>query len=353
MVRSFATQCVTIAVLIALASILGAEQETRPRRNAAISLEEVQEPDFLYQGEWWGRPIAGRAAGNIGLQVVALGDGHFQARWFEGGLPGAGPVILPGYVLTGKRLDGRLELSDADGRRVILDTQTGLASLGNRQWHCVRFSRRSSTLGLRPPPGAVVLFADGASDRLSNVRLAPDGSLLAGAVTREAFGDCYLHVEFRTPYMPKARGQGRGNSGIYLQRRYEVQILDSFGLDPLDDGCGALYKLCKPDLSVCLPPLEWQTYDIYFRAPRFDSQGNKITQAEITVFHNGIGVHYHRAVPRKTGNGRPEGPEPLPILFQDHGNPVTFRNIWVVPDRAEPKPPVSSVLWRRRARLCW
>jgi len=296
----------------------------------AITPEEVTDPDFAWQGEYlghsWGR------SGVVGIQVVALGNGQFTGRWYDGGLPGAGPITVPGYTLNGKRSEENvIVLSGEGGLRVQLSPDRNVAErTGYGSWQLQRVTRSGPTLAMQPPPGAVVLFDGRSSDQLRNTRLAPDGTLLAGAMTTGAVQDFYLHVEFRTPYMPQARGQGRGNSGIYIQRRYEVQILDSFGLLGTDNECGALYRLQAPSLNMCLPPLTWQTYDIVFRAARWDKSGQKLADAEITVFHNGVAVHYHRPIVRKTGAGQPEAPQPLPIYFQDHGNPVTFRNLWLV-----------------------
>jgi hypothetical protein len=152
-----------------------------------------------------------------------------------------------------------------------------------------------------------------------------------GAITKRKFTDFRLHLEFRTPYMPAARGQGRGNSGVYIQQRYEVQILDSFGLVGEFNECGSLYRQTPPDLNMCLPPLAWQTYDIVFTAARFDPETKaKTAPARITVFHNGVAVHDDRAIASKTGAGQPEAPTPNPILFQNHSDPVRFRNVWFV-----------------------
>ncbi len=143
-----------------------------------------------------------------------------------------------------------------------------------------------------------------------------------------------MHLEFKLPYMPAARGQARGNSGCYLQGRYEVQILDSFGLEGKNNECGGIYEIKDPDVNMCLPPLAWQTYDIDYTAARYDASGGKTANARITVSHNGVVIHDNVELPRAT-RAAPvkEGPEPGPIYLQDHGNPVRFRNIWVVEKR--------------------
>ena len=154
-------------------------------------------------------------------------------------------------------------------------------------------------------------------------------------ITKRNFRDFKLHIEFKLPQLPaNVRGQGRGNSGVYIQRRYEVQILDSYGLPRKNNECGSIYKTRAPDKNVCKKPGEWQSYDITFRAARFDGEGKnakKVKNARITVRHNGVMIHDDVDVPNKTGAGRPEGPEPGPILLQEHGNKVEFRNIWIEP----------------------
>ena len=126
-------------------------------------------------------------------------------------------------------------------------------------------------------------------------------------------------------------GQGRGNSGVYLQARYELQVLDSYGLDGADNECGGIYKIARPSANMCLPPLEWQTYDISFRAARFDDAGNKTESARITVKHNGAIIHEDLELPKITGGAfAADESKPGGLMLQDHGNPVRFRNIWVV-----------------------
>jgi len=150
-------------------------------------------------------------------------------------------------------------------------------------------------------------------------------------VTKKPVKDFVLHLEFKIPQLPaNVKGQGRGNSGVYIQQRYEVQILDSYGLEPKNNECAGIYTFKSPDKNVCKKPGQWQTYDMRFQAARFEGQ-KKVQNARITVYHNGVLVHDDVEVPNKTGAGKPEGPEPRPIRLQDHGNAVTFRNIWIVP----------------------
>ncbi|MCL5279687.1 MAG: PmoA family protein [Planctomycetes bacterium] len=154
-------------------------------------------------------------------------------------------------------------------------------------------------------------------------------------MTKRDFSDFILHAEFKTPDMPaNVKGQGRGNSGIYIQRRYELQILDSYGLVPKNNDGGSIYTFKAPDTNACKKPGEWQSYDILFRAARWaqkDGQPAKIQNARITVFQNGVLIHDNVEVTRKTGAGQQEGPKPAPILLQEHGNEVSFRNLWIVP----------------------
>ena len=290
--------------------------------------------DFAFQGEYagwqWDR---WRGWVYRGLQVVALGGGQFNAALLDGGLPGNG--FVSGYGRT--KLTGRLEGGTVHLRGPALAvTVNGSEAIarderGREIGRLTRVVRASPTLGAAPPPGATVLFDGQQAESLSGAKLADDGTLLAGVLTKMPVEAFYMHLEFRTPYMPAARGQGRGNSGVYIQQRYEVQILDSFGLEGLENECGGLYKQARPAVNMCLPPLAWQTYDIWFTPPRFAADGKtKLSHALITVLHNGVPIHTWRPVTAKTGGGKPEGPEPFPINLQDHGNPVTFRNLWLV-----------------------
>ena len=155
-----------------------------------------------------------------------------------------------------------------------------------------------------------------------------------GIKTKMGFGDCQLHIEFRTPAVVQGDGQGRGNSGIFIMETYELQVLDNYNNKTYVNGqAGSIYKQLPPLVNACRPPGEWQTYDIIFTAPRFYPDGRLQSQARITVLHNGVLVQNNTTLWGSTEYiGSPvykkhEGR--LPIMLQDHGNPVAFRNIWV------------------------
>ena len=155
-----------------------------------------------------------------------------------------------------------------------------------------------------------------------------------GVKTRQKFGDCQLHLEFCTPSEVKGKGQGRGNSGVYMMGKYEVQVLDSYENKTYFDGqCGAVYKQQPPTVNACRGPGVWQTYDILFTAPRFNEDGTVKSKAYLTVLHNGVLIHNHLELQGGTFWDQPahyeKHAEKLPIHLQNHGNPIRFRNIWV------------------------
>jgi hypothetical protein len=203
-----------------------------------------------------------------------------------------------------------------------------------------RVVKHSPTEGAKPPVGAIVLLPYEPGKPTNRDEWAykswavlPDGSVQAfkgdNKTTRE-FGDIRVHVEFRVPYMPEARGQGRGNSGVYLQDRYEIQVLDSFGLRATKNDCAAVYDLVAPRVNASLPPLSWQTFDITFQAPRFDAEGKVVKPAVISVAHNGVPVQDKVEVSVRTDGAKLVPAKLAPLKLQFHGNPVRFRNIWVV-----------------------
>jgi len=299
-----------------------------------VSLDPAKtDDDYPFQGEFVGK----MRDSNLAIQVIALGKGQFDAVMCPGGLPGAGWTRQP---LVRQRVSGKRE--SEGGGTVCFSANGWSAQLkgndiqlldfkGTPIGQLSRIHRASPTLGAPPPPDALVLF-DGKSVEAfqKGARMTADGLLMEGALTREVFGDCSLHVEFMLPYMPEARGQGRGNSGVYLQGRYEVQVLDSFGLAGENNECGGIYTIAKPAVNMCLPPLTWQTYDIEFQSPTFDAAGNKITDAQITVKHNGVLIHDDVKVPHVTAAAPlPQEGEKGPLYLQNHGNPVRFRNLWL------------------------
>ena len=195
-----------------------------------------------------------------------------------------------------------------------------------------RLVRKSRTLGAKPPRKAAVLFDGTSADAWINGRV--ENGLLPNSdvTTKQKFGDYRLHLEFRTPYKPYARGQGRGNSGVYHQGRYETQVLDSFGLEGRMDECGGIYTIAESRINMCFPPLTWQTYDVNFTAARFDAEDQLIAPAQMTVRLNGVVIHKDQVLPRTTTASpvKTITPEPGPIHIQHHGNPVYYRNIWIV-----------------------
>jgi hypothetical protein len=194
-----------------------------------------------------------------------------------------------------------------------------------------------------PPEGAIVLFGgkslDGWTTRDGKSkpkwRLVDNGIMQSGGgdiITEKKFdGHFKLHVEFRVPYMPNAKGQARGNSGVYVQGRYEVQILDSYGLDSKNNDCGAIYEVAAPLVNACKAPTIWQSYDIEFHAA-VCKEGKKTEPARMTVQHNGVKIHDDQKINVNfTRAGMETDPcTPGPILLQDHGNPVQFRNVWLL-----------------------
>ncbi len=305
----------------------------RAAEPASAARPEEAGPDYSLQGEYQGMISGGFRRRPVGLQIMAQGDGAFQAVEYEGGLPGAGWDGRHRRQSQGQRRGSVAIFSGEGSSFSILNGRLSLCNeVGGLRGTLSPTQRHSPTEGLPPPPGAVVLFDGSPPYELRGARLTEDNLLMEGCITERSFNDFTMHVEFRTPFMPTKVDQGRGNSGVYIQERYELQILDSFALGGAANECGGLYKQRAPDVNMCLPPLVWQTYDIQFRAARFDAAKKKIRPAILTVRHNGVLVHNRVEIAGKTGNGKPEGPEPRPILFQNHKDPVRFRNLWILPE---------------------
>jgi hypothetical protein len=285
--------------------------------------------DFQLQGEYLG-DIDGQ---RWGAQVIALGEGKFAAVGYRGGLPGAGWQRGDESVKAEGQLEGDVVRFVGDDSTVTLKDGALAAAdaYGNRLGELKKVERKSPTLGKKPPEGAIVLFDGTTAEQFENGKLI-EGNLLGATncFSKRKLGDHHLHIEFRTPFMAAARGQARGNSGVYIQSRYECQVLDSFGLEGENNECGGIYSQVRPAVNMCFPPLAWQTYDIDFTAARYDDQGQKTKNARVTIKHNGVTIYDDLELKSDTPGCRQEGPGPEGVFLQDHGNPVAFRNIWVV-----------------------
>jgi hypothetical protein len=336
----FRTASLLLASALVLPTIASAFAKDKPKaaKGAPIVASEIAAagPDFAAQGEYAGEIKAEDNPLKLGVQVIALGDGKFRAVGYMGGLPGDGWDELARIEADGQSKDGAVVFThengnmgtiakDAGGTMVLTVKGPDGTTLGTLK----KTLRTSPTLGEKPPAGAIVLFDGTSADAFVNGRVK-DGLLLEGPTTKQRFQSYKIHLEFMLPFMPNARGQGRGNSGFYSQGRYETQILDSFGQVPQKDECAAIYGIKAPRINVCYPPLSWQTYDIDYTAAEY-KEGKKVKNARLTVRHNGVEVQKDTEMPHATtASPFPEGPEPSPLYFQDHGNPVRFRNIWLV-----------------------
>lgn len=318
----------SLGTLVVLASLANAADP-----NAVVFTDpKAAGIDYEMQGEYRGEIKTDDGDKPIGVQVIALGDGKFRGVGLHGGLPGDG--WLRGdkqHTAEGQLEDGvlRFKVDDADAE--VKDGKLSIRVAGQTIAEFEKVTRQSPTLGATPPKGALVLFDGTSVDAFENGKLI-DGKYLAATnvSSKKKLGDHSMHIEFRTPFMPKSSGQARGNSGVYIQGRYELQVLDSFGLAGENNECGGIYSIAKPAVNMCLPPLTWQTYDIDFTAARYDDAGKKVKNARTTIKHNGVVIHDDLELTHGTPGYHPEGPGPDALFLQNHGNPVVFRNIWVV-----------------------
>ena len=334
--------------------------------------------DFKYQGEYVGSLKDG---GKLGCQVVSLGSGVFQAVLYTGGLPGAGWDGKNRSIMDGKLNGNGVIFSAASGKRAHVaatrgrekkpsSTRVSLLTKfppdGHRPcaaqiagdkmkgevegtpFSLIKTIRKSPTLGQKPPPGAIVLF-DG-----SNMKEWTGGSIHKKFATlmpqpkslmsKRKFNNYTIHLELMLPYQPAYRSQDRGNSGFYQVHDYEIQVLDSFGMDGAHNECGGIYSHKGSDINMCLPPLVWQTFDVEF-TNSVAKNGKKVKNAVITVRHNGVLIHDKFKIPGKSKYGVRGGGEttPGPFMLQNHREPLQYRNIWVLPHGPTPPVPTSKV----------
>lgn len=305
-----------------------------------------------FQGDWVGTWTGGR---EVVAMVVARGSGKYTVRVqdeFDHRAP-------PYDVVQAQSTDGELRIVDDVWSGTFQNgTFSGHGRFRNDDLRSISLraiTRHSPTEGRNPPAGATILF-DGknfdawksSSQKISAItwNLTNEGAMEIGIdpsgkghglESRSTYADLELHLEFRLPLQPRNTGQPRGNSGLFIGG-YEVQILDSYGLEGYYNECGAFYKFKAPAVNMCYPPLTWQTYDVSYTAARFDAQGQVKTWPRFTVRHNGHIIHRdvelrHEPVIKEGIIVRPSR-EPRPLSLQFHGSRLQFRNIWIL----EPNP---------------
>jgi hypothetical protein len=299
-------QRTAILLLVLPLSLFEAKRAPAPAwTDEATAVKEVEHYSLI--GEYVSKE------GGTALQANMLKDGTFLVAIYRKGLPGEG-----------------WDQSKVDSR--VLSAGELEALLAG----CTKVGRNSPTLGKPAPENAILVFP-------TDFTKVADGLMSAGGQTKKDLGSFKMHIEFMVPLKPgrNPSNQDRGNSGVYIFNNYELQIIDSFALDyenPENNAiavksinkqwCGSLYKQKLPDVNMSYPPLRWQTYDIDFIAPVIEGD-EKVKNGRITVRHNGVVIHDDYELKTGTGNGAKRKQLALgPIYFQDHRNPIVFRNIW-------------------------
>jgi len=304
---------VVVGVLVAGAACAGAPSDL-----------EVQ---GTYEGVW----KAEKAEGKLEADVVALGDNAYKvyATQYVNDKP-ASKAELDGKA-EGDKLVFAGKVGNVDWEGVYAPGEVRGRIGQDATFEIKRIVKEPPTLGKKPPEGAVALLDGKSFDNVTKRNKTEEWKLVGeggvevargGIRTAGAFeGSFDAHIEFRCNFKPAARGQGRGNSGFYLPNGTEIQVLDSFGFAPDKGSCGALYGQKPPDVNASLPPMQWQTYDVEYRMK--SKKGRKTGKPWVTVLHNGIKIHDDVELSRAPRNGG--------FHLQDHGNPVCYRNFWVLP----------------------
>lgn len=307
---------------------------------------------WLIQGEYLGR--YGDAPGGkpiLAAQVVALDSaGRYRLTFAQGGLPGEGwdKSTQKDMVATasGDKLvfsSGSLSLTMGGGDSMVVKNAQAATGL-LRKVH-----RASPTYARKAPDRALILFDGSGTSAWRNARMS-GGHLVAGPTTVRSFRSFNLHIEFLIPFAPAALYPSRGNSGVYLQGRFEAQIYDTFGWQPPYDptwyrtqsiepegACGSVYAVSAPKVNAAYPPGSWQTFDIAFQAAQFDAAGKLAAPALLTLYQNGVLVQDQLALTAVTGGASlPMNDSPGPLSLQFHESDVLFRNIWIEENPKEP-----------------
>ncbi|MBM2844759.1 MAG: hypothetical protein HW407_71 [Bacteroidetes bacterium] len=342
------TVLMLLAILSSTLMITSCSPTTSTMKGETSALDPVM-------GDYQGYVVSNEGAVSpLAVQVIVLGGKNYGftiQQYFDQKGDLSFPISVEAQLENGKFIPTTAGSSSLNLASFQVTYSDGVVSGRSRMKEAQLFElkhvvRLPPTLGAKPPTGAVILFdgttLDGWERRDVKQKGTPVGwkvqdriaEVTPGTgdiVSKQKFSDFQLHLEFRLPVMPEATGQGRANSGVYLQGRYEVQVLDSYGLKGEDNECGGIYKVARPRVNMCAPPGQWQTYDITFRAPRFDQAGKKTKDAELTVLHNGVLIHENLAVPGPTGGALDEDVTLAGgLLLQDHGNLVQYRNIWLM-----------------------
>ncbi len=329
---------VALSCTVALSTAL-AQQESAPQpapkkaKKADSPVTFVPATPDPLMGDWQGE-------GGYVAQVLPLGGGQYRAVL----LSAFDAEDSPGAVLQGTASPDGVNFA-GDGWSAVIRQGTLTGAKDNQKFTLRHVTRKPPSLGAPPPQRAVVLFdgqnLDAWAKKKGKSWLEEDGparwKLVEGAavevvpdsdciITHRKFGDCKLHVEFRTLGYPS-------NSGVFLQDRYEVNINETYGRPEQgpNGGLDNCTEDAKPRLRPCRPPLEWQTYDIDFRAPKFDADGKKTENARATVRFNGVKIYDNQELNRPKGAASRLGEAPTgPLMLQDHGMPIQFRNVWLV-----------------------
>lgn len=317
--------------------------------SAAVVGQADQAATDPFLGDWQGQGLV--------AQVIPRGDGKYQLNL----LPEFDVKCQPLAVVTGQATDGVLRFAQDGSSGQAQGQQMAVTRPGNGQPEAFTLKpvvRLSPTVGAKPPQGAVVLF-DGSGFEAWEVQAAKNApaeiawelcedfmrvtpvnqETRAGhsLITKRAFRDFRMHFEFRLALMADKTGQARSNGGLVFgdANWYEIQVLDSYGLEGLDNECGGIYKVGAPAVNMCRPPLLWQTYDIEYRAPRYGADGQRTQPGRISVRHNGVPIHQDAELPDapQAEQRRKANPDSIPtgrIILHYHRDPVEYRNIWLV-----------------------